>query len=72
MVLFTLVEIDQMIRRLVNFLVLPVDRIVPFRVSATIVVIPVRGADYHVAKRRRHQSHNAHLEEHLHPGQQLR
>ncbi|AKN16350.1 hypothetical protein MHAE_14450 [Mycobacterium haemophilum DSM 44634] len=37
-VLFTLVEIGQMIRKLVSFLVGQVDRIAPFRVSATIVV----------------------------------
>jgi uncharacterized membrane protein len=38
-VLFTLVEIGQLIRRLVIFLVCQVDRIAPFRVSATIVVV---------------------------------
>src|SRR5262249_30133918 len=38
-VLFTLVEIGQFIRRLVSFLVRQVDRIAPFRVSATIVVV---------------------------------
>ena len=38
-VLFTLVEIGQFIRRLVRFLVGQVDRIVPFRLSATIVVV---------------------------------
>lgn len=37
-VLFTLVEIGQLIRRLVSFLVGRLDRIAPFRVSATIVV----------------------------------
>jgi uncharacterized membrane protein len=37
-VLFTLVEIGQLIRRLVSFLVGQVDRIAPFRVSAAIVV----------------------------------
>ncbi|ORC10776.1 hypothetical protein C3473_16440 [Mycobacterium kansasii] len=37
--LFTLVEIGQFIRRLVGFLVRQVDRIAPFRVSATIVVV---------------------------------
>ena len=38
-VLFTLVEIGQLIRRLFIFLVGQVDRIAPFRVSATIVVV---------------------------------
>ena len=38
-VLFTLVEIGQLIRRLVRFLVDQLDRIVPFRLSVTIVVI---------------------------------
>jgi uncharacterized membrane protein len=38
-VLFTLVEIGQLIRRLTIFLVGQVDRIAPFRVSATIVVV---------------------------------
>ena len=38
-VLFTLVEIGQFIRWLVSFLVGKVDRFVPFRLSATIVVI---------------------------------
>jgi uncharacterized membrane protein len=38
-VLFTLVEIGQFIRWLVSFLVRQVDRIAPFRLSATIVVI---------------------------------
>jgi uncharacterized membrane protein len=38
-VLFALVEIGQLIRRLVIFLVCQVDRIAPFRVSATIVVV---------------------------------
>ena len=38
-VLFALVEIGQFIRWLVKFLVSQVDRIVPFRLSATIVVI---------------------------------
>lgn len=38
-VLFTLVEIGQLIRRLILFLVGQVDRIAPFRVSATIVVV---------------------------------
>jgi uncharacterized membrane protein len=38
-VLFTLVEIGQLIRRLVGFLVGQLDRIVPFRLSVTIVVI---------------------------------
>jgi uncharacterized membrane protein len=38
-VLFTLVEIGQFIRWLVGFLVGQVDRIAPFRVSATIVVV---------------------------------
>jgi uncharacterized membrane protein len=38
-VLFTLVEIGQLIRRLVRFLVNQLDRIVPFRLSVTIVVI---------------------------------
>ena len=38
-VLFTLVEIGQLVRRLVIFLVCQVDRIAPFRVSATIVVV---------------------------------
>jgi uncharacterized membrane protein len=38
-VLFTLVEIGQFIRWLVMFLVGQVDRIAPFRVSATIVVV---------------------------------
>ncbi|RUP01138.1 MAG: hypothetical protein EKK34_30840 [Mycobacterium sp.] len=38
-VLFSLVEIGQLIRRLVIVLVRQVDRIAPFRVSATIVVI---------------------------------
>ncbi len=37
--LFTLVEIGQLIRRLILFLVGQVDRIAPFRVSATIVVV---------------------------------
>src|SRR5271156_2220787 len=37
-VLFTLVEIGQFIRWLVTFLVRQVDRIAPFRLSATIVV----------------------------------
>jgi uncharacterized membrane protein len=37
--LFTLVEIGQLIRRLVMFLVGQVDRIAPFRVSAAIVVV---------------------------------
>lgn len=37
--LFTLVEIGQFIRRLFGFLVGQVDRIAPFRVSATIVVV---------------------------------
>jgi uncharacterized membrane protein len=37
-VLFALVEIGQLIRRLILFLVGQVDRIAPFRVSATIVV----------------------------------
>jgi uncharacterized membrane protein len=38
-VLFTLVEIGQLIRMLVSFLVTQLDRIAPFRVSATIVVV---------------------------------
>ncbi|MDT5255927.1 MAG: hypothetical protein QOD10_1007 [Mycobacterium sp.] len=38
-VLFALVEIGQLIRRLIIFLVGQVDRIAPFRVSATIVVV---------------------------------
>jgi len=38
-VLFTLVEIGQLIRKLVSFLVGQLDRIAPFRVSATIVVV---------------------------------
>lgn len=38
-VLFTLVEIGQLIRMLFSFLVAQLDRIAPFRVSATIVVI---------------------------------
>ncbi|MBW0018828.1 MAG: alpha/beta-hydrolase family protein [Mycobacterium sp.] len=38
-VLFTLVEIGQLIRRLVSFLVRELDRIAPFRLSATIVVV---------------------------------
>ena len=38
-VLFTFVEIGQLIRRLVIFLVGQVDRVAPFRVSATIVVV---------------------------------
>lgn len=38
-VLFTLVEIGQFIRWLVSFLVRQVDRIAPFRLSATIVVV---------------------------------
>ncbi len=38
-VLFALVEIGQLIRRLTIFLVGQVDRIAPFRVSATIVVV---------------------------------
>ncbi|MGB9302339.1 MAG: alpha/beta-hydrolase family protein [Mycobacterium sp.] len=38
-VLFTLVEIGKFIRWLVSFLVRQVDRIAPFRLSATIVVI---------------------------------
>jgi uncharacterized membrane protein len=38
-VLFALVEIGQLIRRLVIFLVGQVDRVAPFRVSATIVVV---------------------------------
>src|SRR5436305_5420791 len=38
-VLFTLVEIGQFIRWLVTFLVGQVDRIAPFRLSATIVVV---------------------------------
>jgi uncharacterized membrane protein len=38
-VLFALVEIGQLIRKLIIFLVGQVDRIAPFRVSATIVVI---------------------------------
>ena len=37
-VLFTLVEIGQLIRRLVRFLVRQVDRIAPFRLSVAIVV----------------------------------
>jgi uncharacterized membrane protein len=37
--LFALVEIGQFIRRLVSFLVGQVDRIAPFRLSATIVVV---------------------------------
>ena len=37
-VLFTVVEIGQAIRLLVRFLVYQLDRIVPFRLSATIVV----------------------------------
>lgn len=37
-VLFSLVEIGQLIRKLVRFLVDQLDRIAPFRVSATIVV----------------------------------
>src|SRR6201993_3002425 len=38
-VLFTLVEIGQLIRRLVRFLVDQLDRVGPFRLSVTIVVI---------------------------------
>ena len=38
-VLFTLVEIGQLIRMLVSFLIEQLDRIAPFRVSATIVVV---------------------------------
>src|SRR6516225_9109865 len=38
-VLFTLVEIGQLIRRLIILLVGQLDRIVPFRLSATIVVV---------------------------------
>ena len=38
-VLFTLVEIGQLIRMLFSFLVEQLDRIAPFRVSATIVVV---------------------------------
>jgi uncharacterized membrane protein len=38
-VLFTLVEIGQLVRRLTIFLVGRLDRIVPFRLSATIVVV---------------------------------
>jgi len=38
-VLFTLVEIGQSTRRLVSFLVDRVDRVAPFRLSATIVVV---------------------------------
>lgn len=38
-VLFTLVEIGQLVRWLVSFLVRQVDRIAPFRLSATIVVV---------------------------------
>jgi uncharacterized membrane protein len=38
-VLFALVEIGQLIRRLVRFLVGQLDRIAPFRLSATIVVV---------------------------------
>jgi uncharacterized membrane protein len=38
-VLFALVEIGQLIRRLIIFLVGQLDRIVPFRLSATIVVV---------------------------------
>ncbi|HEX4558257.1 MAG TPA: alpha/beta-hydrolase family protein [Mycobacterium sp.] len=38
-VLFTLVEIGQLIRRLIIFLVGQLDRIAPFRLSATIVVV---------------------------------
>ena len=38
-VLFALVEIGQLIRRLFSFLVQQLDRIAPFRVSATIVTI---------------------------------
>ena len=38
-VLFTLVEIGQLIRRLIIFLVGQVDRVAPFRVSAAIVVV---------------------------------
>ena len=38
-VLFTFVEIGQLIRRLIIFLVGQVDRVAPFRVSATIVVV---------------------------------
>ena len=38
-VLFTLVEIGQAIRWLVSFLVRRVDRVAPFRLSATIVVV---------------------------------
>jgi uncharacterized membrane protein len=37
--LFTLVEIGQLVRMLVSFLVGQLDRIAPFRVSATIVVV---------------------------------
>jgi len=38
-VLFTLVEIGQFVRKIVRFLVGQVDRIAPFRLSATIVVV---------------------------------
>ena len=38
-VLFALVEIGQLIRRLIIFLVGRVDRIVPFRLSVTIVIV---------------------------------
>jgi uncharacterized membrane protein len=38
-VLFTLVEIGQAIRWLVSFLVRQIDRVAPFRLSATIVVV---------------------------------
>lgn len=38
-VLFTLVEVGQSARRLVSFLVDRVDRVAPFRLSATIVVV---------------------------------
>jgi uncharacterized membrane protein len=42
-VLFALVEVGQLIRRLVRFLVGQLDRIAPFRVSATIVVVLLVG-----------------------------
>src|ERR1700756_3296368 len=38
-VLFALVEIGQLVRRLINFLVGQLDRIAPFRLSVTIVVV---------------------------------
>ena len=69
-VLFTLVEIGQVIRLLVSFLVGQLDRIAPFRLSATIVVVAARGADDHAAQRCGGQVRDAHHEQHLRLGEQ--